>query len=383
MSRTKGAHGKHKKEKPIKEKKKRGRPSKQHQQQHQIVNVNVNSDGGGSSRRPQMPAQLPINLFDPSLINPHYGINDRQPINPLIDAATDFMTPVLQAMIANQTQKSQPIIAQIQPQPSQPIKPQPIKPQPTRPKPVINPPIELPPKTPQPTRPKPVINPPIELPQPTPQPLPTKPTQPKPVINPPVELPPKTPKPTFTHKDVEHLIDQIHQKQQENPHIPQNEPKPPEKEVVNDVLGLEINDKYDGLRMANRTMPFSKVVSGTGYGLLGGAALGYAGPNILNTAVTTGAGYIGYQIAGEPGAAIAGIVASGVTDKFNRAVYHPTTTRTNPDEETHNSYSQQHVNGGTVVETRNVTQREPFREPKQKKLLMGRLADAISDINIK
>ena len=49
MSRTKGAKGKHNKEKVHKEKKKRGRPSKQHQKQHQqqIVNVNVGGGGGG------------------------------------------------------------------------------------------------------------------------------------------------------------------------------------------------------------------------------------------------------------------------------------------------------------------------------------------------
>jgi hypothetical protein len=42
MSRTKGSHNKHKKEKPVKEKKKWGRPikQKQHQPQNQIVNVN-------------------------------------------------------------------------------------------------------------------------------------------------------------------------------------------------------------------------------------------------------------------------------------------------------------------------------------------------------
>ena len=78
MSRTKGAKGKHHKEKPVKEMKKRGRPSKQHQKQyqHQTVNVNVNSDGGGSSRKPQIPIQIPIipsTIFDPSLIAPHSG----------------------------------------------------------------------------------------------------------------------------------------------------------------------------------------------------------------------------------------------------------------------------------------------------------------------
>ena len=107
MSRTKGAHGKHKKVKPVKEKKKRGRPSKQHQQQHQIVNVNVGGGGGGGggNKTIPIPFQLPSTIYDPSLITPNYGINDRQPVNPLTDAATDLMTPLIQSLISNQAQK--------------------------------------------------------------------------------------------------------------------------------------------------------------------------------------------------------------------------------------------------------------------------------------
>jgi len=107
MSRTQGAHGKHKKEKPVKEKKKRGRPSKQHQQQHQIVNVNVGGGGGGGggNKTIPIPFQLPSTIYDPSLITPNYGINDRQPVNPLTDAATDLMTPLIQSLISNQAQK--------------------------------------------------------------------------------------------------------------------------------------------------------------------------------------------------------------------------------------------------------------------------------------
>lgn len=110
MSRTKGSLNKHKKEKPIKEKKKRGRPSKQHQHQKQnqkqIVNVNVNGSGGGSKTTTiPVPFQLPSTIYDPSLITPYYGINDRQPVNPLTDAATDLMTPFIQSIISNQAQK--------------------------------------------------------------------------------------------------------------------------------------------------------------------------------------------------------------------------------------------------------------------------------------
>ena len=109
MSRTKGAKGKHNKENVHKEKKKRGRPSKQkqHQQQHQIVNVNVGGGGGGGGSKTTIPVpiQLPSTIYDPSLITPYYGINDRQPTNPLTDAATDLKTPFIQSIISNQAQK--------------------------------------------------------------------------------------------------------------------------------------------------------------------------------------------------------------------------------------------------------------------------------------
>ena len=110
MPRPKGSVNKHKKEKPIKEKKKRGRPSKQHQKQKQtqkqIVNVNVGGGGGGNigPKTIPVPFQLPSTIYDPSLITPHYGINDRQPVNPLTDASIDLMTPVIQSIIANQAQ---------------------------------------------------------------------------------------------------------------------------------------------------------------------------------------------------------------------------------------------------------------------------------------
>ncbi len=94
----------------MKEKKKKGKSNKQHQKenQKQIVNVNVGDGGGGGNNGPKtipIPFQLPSTIYDPSLITPHYGINDRQPTNPLTDAATNLMTPVIQSIIANQAQK--------------------------------------------------------------------------------------------------------------------------------------------------------------------------------------------------------------------------------------------------------------------------------------
>ena len=133
MPRTKGAHGKHNKVKPVKEKKKRGRPHKQHQQQHQqqkqIVNVNVNGGGGGGgggNKTIPVPFQLPSTIYDPSLITPHYGINDRQPVNPLTDAATDLMTPFIQSLISNQAQKVDKIPIKDAVKPINPVVPQPI-----------------------------------------------------------------------------------------------------------------------------------------------------------------------------------------------------------------------------------------------------------------
>ena len=128
MSRTKGAKGKHHKEKPVKEKKKRGRPSKQHQhqQQKQIVNVNVNGGGGGGgggSKTIPVPFQLPSTIYDPSLITPHYGINDRQPTNPLTDAATDLMTPFIQSIISNQQKVNRIPISEGDVKPVNPINP--------------------------------------------------------------------------------------------------------------------------------------------------------------------------------------------------------------------------------------------------------------------
>ena len=131
MSRTKGSLNKHKKEKPIKEKKKRGRPSKQHQHQKQnqkqIVNVNVNGGGSGGSKTTTIPVpfQLPSTIYDPSLITPYYGINDRQPVNPLTDAATDLMTPFIQSIISNQAQKVDRIPIKDAVKPVNPVIPEP------------------------------------------------------------------------------------------------------------------------------------------------------------------------------------------------------------------------------------------------------------------
>ena len=144
MPRTKGAKGKHHKEKPHKEKKQRGRPkgsTKQHQKQNQTVNVKVvNNNGGGGGGGDKkitipVPFQLPSTIYDPSLVQPHYGINERQPVNPLTDAATDLMTPMMQSMITNQIISRNP---PTQGKPTPPIKEKDVTP--------VNPVITKPPE---------------------------------------------------------------------------------------------------------------------------------------------------------------------------------------------------------------------------------------------
>lgn len=113
MPRAKGSMNKNHKEKPHKEKKQRGRPRgsiKQKQNQHQIVNVTVNNGdgGGGGDKKRAGPIPLPpLNIFDPSLITPHYGVNDRQPVNPPDPENVD-MTELLTRLTA-QFQPTQPL----------------------------------------------------------------------------------------------------------------------------------------------------------------------------------------------------------------------------------------------------------------------------------
>ena len=151
MGRKKGDKNKHHKEKPHKEKKQRGRPKgsiKQKQSQHQNVNVKVinNNGGGGGGGGDKkitipVPFQLPSTIYDPSLIQPNYGINDRQPVNPLTDASTDLMTPFIQSMISNQI-ANRPT--------NQPKQPEKIKEKDVTPvNPVITKPIEQPAVNPQ------------------------------------------------------------------------------------------------------------------------------------------------------------------------------------------------------------------------------------------
>ncbi len=121
-------------------------------------------------------------------------------------------------------------------------------------------------------------------------------------------------------------------------------------------------------------MPVSEVVDGTVKGVLGGVAMGLAGPSIIiitiiNNAVSTIGGMAGYSKGGDYGAVLGSLAASGVADKYHKA--YPQQNLVIPEHESTSStsYSQQRVNGGTVVETRNISQRVPsYKEPKQKNI---------------
>ena len=153
MPRTKGSTNKHKKIKPhdlsdhkaqgaSKEKKKRGRPKgSTKQQQHQVVNIHIDNNGDGEGKKKKhssLPETLASTIFNPSLVMPNYGINDRQPVNPPesdVTGANDMTNLILTGiggLISHQSSQAQ----QVKPQP-QP------RPQPAQP-PVLVPPIKVP-----------------------------------------------------------------------------------------------------------------------------------------------------------------------------------------------------------------------------------------------
>ncbi len=320
---------KHKK--PKKEKKQKTR-MRQKQSQHQVVNIHIDNNGDGDMSKKKkhipLPVQLASSIFNPSLITPTYGINDRQPVNPPnpdvsdVDHMTNLILSGISGMMSQQSKKPEE------------TQPKPEKPNPIPEKPVITQPVKMPEK--------PVV---IPTPKPTPK-IPEKPV----VISPPkipekpvVISPPKIPeKPIVQEKpkihepghnfNIEEILEEV--KKKANKHkekiivkpqevesvtvdpIPQDEPEEPNKEIVTDVMGFD--PKYDGLKLKNKTVPWSNVGVATGKGIALGVGLGFVGGrvlhNIATTAATTAAGTvgsaIGYKIAGAPGAYIGGIGAS-------------------------------------------------------------------------
>ena len=350
MTRKIGSKNKHHKEKPIKEKKQRGRkpgalghsPKPRgsiRQKQHQTVNVNINSDDVSQTKKQNIPSQLPSSIFDAAFSNQNYGFNTRPAINPPQQApelaSSNLISSFIKAMSANQqaNTQTQPIII-----PSPPIKE-------TKPEPIIE---------------KPKPEPKIE--QPNPEPIIE---QPKPHFN-------------FTHEDVQHLIDKIHNEHKEIPPIPQDEPKPVNKKIISDVLGLQINDKYDGLKLKNKFIPFNKVIKGTLLGVAGGASIGIAGPSLVNNAISTAASAAGYYIAGEEGAILGGLVGSAGADRLNKS--YPVQTHA-----IHNSgYEEIIPNSSRVGSSGTLISTGRLREPPStlpRETLISKLSTALKDVS--
>jgi hypothetical protein len=97
--------------------------------------------------------------------------------------------------------------------------------------------------------------------------------------------------------------------------IQQDKPEEPNKELVTDVMGFD--PKYDGLKMVNRTMPVSKVATGTVKGVLGAATVILAGKDLVSNALSIGGAGIGYQLAGEEGAYAGGLAGAAAGRRIN------------------------------------------------------------------
>jgi hypothetical protein len=320
MPRTKGAHGKHNKVKPVKEKKKRGRPHKQHQQQHQqqkqIVNVNVNGGGGGGGGNKTIPVpfQLPSTIYDPSLITPHYGINDRQPVNPLTDAATDLMTPFIQSLISNQAQKVDRIpISGGDVKPINPVIPKP------KPQYIPNPQTDQSHPTPQTIPAKGWENIignllPKQKPQPQSQPIkevvkPVNPvtTNPPPEIDMGVQIPIK-------NKNIHNK--HVYNKNLQNEIQPQMPQKPPEikKPKIKDNEGLGSNipiESLEGLALTIGGAALTGGATAAGEAFVGGGLAGVmgAGEAILGASIGSGVATGASAVLGQ---SAVGNIASGI-----------------------------------------------------------------------
>ena len=155
---------------------------------------------------------------------------------------------------------------------------------------------------------------------------------------------------------------------------------------INDNLGQEINDKYDGVKIKDKFLPISSVAKTAGLSAVAGVGAGLAGTSILNNVITTGATAIGYQLYGDTGAAVANLASSGLVDRYNSA-YQPRTSKVKVHENSEYTeipaFSNYHiVNGWTIVMTKNKQERVPsYMEPQQRGTLIGRLGNAIKDVS--
>jgi len=209
------------------------------------------------------------------------------------------------------------------------------RPEQTQPKPEQNIPLPTPVNTT-------IIQPPektnITQPQKTEKPIITQPQKPETISKPTIITPqkiPATPKPYEPAHgiDIEEIIDEVKKNAEKHKHkdknvvkphdvesvtvepIPQDKPDEPNKEIVTDVMGFD--PKYDGLKMKDKTMPWSKVAKGAAMGTLGAATVIIAGKDLISNALSMGGAGIGYHSAGEEGAYIGGLAGAAGGRRIN------------------------------------------------------------------
>jgi len=254
MPRTKGSKNKHHKPKHHKEKKPRGRPKGSTKQyQKQSIKININN-GGNAKEQHNKENMLPVpNAIVSQVLS---NVPSEFPVNkPEVNPPLYDINSLVQPIVSSIAQSNN-----------------------------------------------------INIPKPQPQIQPQ--TQPIIITQPQAPIP-KQP-------DSKTISEHIEEQQNKVPEpLPQNQPVEPDVNVKSDILGFKVKDKFDGLKMKKKTLPFSKVGEATLYGLGGGIASGLAGPSVLNNAISTAGAGIGYAIGSDTGAIIGGLIGSGVADRIH------------------------------------------------------------------
>jgi hypothetical protein len=195
----------------------------------------------------------------------------------------------------------------------------------------------------------------INIPKPQPQIQPQ--TQPIIITQPQAPIP-KQP-------DSKVISEHIEEQQNKVPEpLPQNQPVEPDVNIKSDILGFKVKDKFDGLKMKNKTLPLSKVGEATLYGLGGGIASGLAGPSLFNNAISTAGAGIGYAVGGDTGGLIGGLIGSGVADKINTSYPSNTLQPERPRSRTRNRPTSTNPDSNKTLATRLYNATFDGSEPK-------------------
>ncbi len=204
MPRTKGSKNKHHKPKHHKEKKPRGRPKGSNKQyQKQSIKININN-GGNAKEQHNKENMLPVpNAIVSQVLS---NVPSEFPINkPEVNPPLYDINSLVQPIVTSIAQSNK-----------------------------------------------------INIPKPQPQIQPQ--TQPIIITQPQAPIP-KQP-------DSKTISEHIEEQQNKVPEpLPQNQPVEPDINIKSDVLGFKVKDKFDGLKMKNKTLPLSKVGEATLYGL--------------------------------------------------------------------------------------------------------------------